>query len=389
MRIRIGVFSSLIAAAAGAIVMAGPPLLVPAPGSPLSVGPGPSNVAISDVSGDGTPDLVVTGREHRVTILLGEGAGRFSSTRGGTIDVPENPSELALGDVNGDGHVDLAVAGHESYNVVLLLGDGRGRFRIAPGSPVVMKDGRQPHTHGLAIADFNNDGKADLITVNSNDDNDVAVVLGDGQGGFTRAPGSPFAVGPGPYPLALGDLDGDGKLDAAVTSTGFRSGAVPPAPGDRLTLLFGDGRGGFRRSDIPQKTGRTWFVATGDVNGDRKPDLVTTHIDSALVSVLIGDGRGSFAEASGSPFQLGQQAFHIGLADLNRDGRADLVAAANTGVRALIGDGRGGFTAAPGSPFATGKGTWKLAAGDVNADGKSDVAASSLESDSVTVLLGR
>jgi len=54
-----------------------------------------------------------------------------------------------------------------------------------------------------------------------------------------------------------------GKLDAAVTTTGFRSGAVSPAPGDRLTLLFGDGRGGFRRSDIAQKTGRTWFVAIG------------------------------------------------------------------------------------------------------------------------------
>jgi FG-GAP-like repeat len=117
--------------------------------------------------------------------------------------------------------------------------------------------------------------------------------------------------------------------------------------------------------------------------------LVTTHVDSALVSVLLGDGRGNFAEAGGSPFQLGQQAWYVGLVDLNRDGRADLVAAANTGVRALIGDGRGGFTPAPGSPFTTGKGTWKLAAADVNADGKSDVAASSLESDSVSVLLGR
>jgi len=388
MGVRMVVLSLLIATAAGAMAMAGPPLLVPAPGSPLSLGPGPSNVAISDVNGDGAPDLVVTGREHRVTILFGQGDGRFSSTRGVTIDVPENPSELALGDINGDGHVDLALASHESYNVVLLLADGRGRFRIAPGSPIVMKNGRQPHTHGLAIADFNNDGKADLVTVNSNDDNDVAVMLGDGQRGFTRAPGSPFAVGPGPYPLALGDFDSDGKLDAAVTSTGFRSGAVSPAPADRLTLLFGDGRGGFRRSDIPQKTGRTWFVATGDVNGDRKPDLVTTHIASELVSVLLGDGRGSFAEADGSPFQLGQQAFYVGLVDLNRDGRADLIAAANTGIRALIGDGRGGFRTAPGSPFATGKGTWKLAAGDVNADGKSDVTASSLESDSLTVLLG-
>jgi FG-GAP-like repeat len=385
---RLVILSLLTAAATGAMVMAGPALLVQAPGSPLSMGGGPSNVAIGDVNSDSRPDLVVIGRQRRVAILLGLGDGRFSLTRG-TTDVPENPSELALGDVNGDGNLDLALASHESYNVILLLGDGRGRFQIAPGSPIVMKDGREPHTHGLGIADFNGDGKADLITVNSNDDNDIAVMLGNGQGRFTRAHGSPFAVGPGPYPLALGDLDVDGNLDAAITSTGLQSGPGSPAPGDRLTLLFGNGQGGFRRSDIPLKTGHTWFAAIGDVNGDRQPDLVTTHIDAQSASLLLGDGRGNFAEAGGSPFEIGAKAFYVALVDLNRDGHADMVAAADTGVRVLIGDGRGGFTPAPGSPFATGKGTWKLAVADVNADGKSDVAASNLESDSVTVLLGR
>ena len=139
------------------------------------------------------------------------------------------PANSRLGDVNGDGNLDLALASHESYKVILLFGEGRGRFVPAPSSPIVMKDGRKPHTHGLAIADFDGDGTADLITVNSNDDNDRGHAR-RGQGRFTRAPGSPFAVGPGPYPLALGDLDADGSLDAAVTSTGFRSGPVSPAP---------------------------------------------------------------------------------------------------------------------------------------------------------------
>ena len=133
MSARMFVLSLLIAAAAGAMVMAGPPMFVHAPGSPLGVGPGPSSLAISDINGDGTPDLVVTGRGRRVTILLGQGDGRFSSNRDGTFDVPENPSELALGDVNGDGRVDLALASHEGYNVVLLLGDGRGRWASPAG----------------------------------------------------------------------------------------------------------------------------------------------------------------------------------------------------------------------------------------------------------------
>jgi hypothetical protein len=235
----------------------------------------------------------------------------------------------------------------------------------------------------------NGDANADLITVNSNDDNDVAVMLGDGRGRFARAPGSPFAVGPGPYPLAVGDLNGDNHLDFAVTSTGFRTGAVPPLPGDRLTLLFGNGRGGFRRSDVPLTHGHTWFAAIGDVNDDRKADIVTTHGNGPQMSVLLGDGGGTFSEASGSPFDLGQQAHYVALVDLNRDGHLDVVAAAGSGIRGLLGDGRGRFAAASTSAFAPGRGMWKLAVADVNADGKTDVTASNLEADTITVLLGK
>jgi hypothetical protein len=186
--------------------------------------------------------------------------------------------------------------------------------------------------------------------------------------------------------MAAGDLDADGTIDLVVTSTGLGPRGAAPY-NDGLTALLGDGRGGFRRSQIPVKMGRTWFVAIGDVNQDKKPDLVTTHTEDRRVSVLLGDGRGRFAEMPGSPFDLGNSAWHMGLLDLNRDGNADVIAAADTGVRVMLGNGRGGFAPAPGSPFATGKGTWRLAVGDLNADGKVDVATSNLESDNVSVLL--
>jgi hypothetical protein len=388
MRLRILVLCALLLTGGIIIGLAGPPVLVPAEGSPISV-QGANNVAIGDVNNDGRSDLIVTsGQSRRVTILFGRADGRSVPHPDGPFDVPANPHELAVGDVNGDKNLDLALGNHDSYAVVLLLGDGRGNFQSAPNSPIVMKDGHQPHTHGLAIADFNTDGKADLVTVNSDNDNDVAVMLGDGQGGFTPATGSPFAVGRSPYPLAIGDLDADGTVDIVVTSTGLR----PPGAAqynDGLTALFGDGRGGFRRSQIPVKTGRTWFVAIGDVNQDKKPDLVTTHTEDRQLSVLLGDGRGNFAEMAGSPLDLGNKTFYIALVDLDRNGNADVIAAADTGVRVMLGDGRGGFVQAPGSPFATGKGTWRLAVGNVNADGKVDVATSNLESDNVSVFLGQ
>jgi trimeric autotransporter adhesin len=79
----------------------------------------------------------------------------------------------------------------------------------------------------------------------------------------------------------------------------------------------------------------------------------------------------------------------VGMADLNQDGKADAAAAAGDGVRVMLGDGRGNFQPAPGSPFATPQGAWQLAVGDVNGDGKPDVVTSNMESNSVTVLLAR
>ena len=388
MRLRALVLCSLIATATITLAVAGPPVLVPADGPPIRIDR-PNHVAIGDVNEDGHPDLVVATQTSAVTIVLGRGNGQFAPRPSGTISVPAPPDELALGDLDGDRHLDLALGNHDSYGVTLLIGDGRGGFRLAPSSPVVMKEGRQPHTHGLAIADFNGDGKSDLVTVNSNDDNDVAVMLGDGTGRFTRAPDSPFAVGPAPYPLAVGDLDADGAVDMVVTATGIGASAGVSAPNNLLTVLLGDGHGRFRRRDVTLRTNSTWFVAIADVNGDGHLDLAATHGNSRLMSVVLGDGRGGFTEVRGSPFDLGHLAFCIGLADLNRDGHPDALAAADEGVRVMLGDGRGGFAAAPGSPFATGKGSWRLAVADVSSDGKPDVATSNLESDSVTVLLGR
>ena len=167
-------------------------------------------MVIGDLNNDKKLDLVVAGAKNRsIAVLLGKGDGQFAVSASSTT-VPHPPHEIALGDVNLDGKLDLAVATHDSYGVLLLLGDGNGGFTTAPTSPIVMRDGNQPHTHGLALADMNRDNKLDLVTVNSTD-NDVSLALGDGRGGFTRAPGSPFAVGPSPYPFAIGDVNGDGQ----------------------------------------------------------------------------------------------------------------------------------------------------------------------------------
>ena len=358
-----------------------------AAGSPISVPGGAGNVVIGDVNNDKKLDLVVSGTKNRsITVLLGKGDGQFSASASSTT-VAHPPHEIALGDVNLDGKLDLVVGTHDSYGVLLLLGDGNGGFTIAPTSPIVMRDGNQPHTHGLALADMNRDNKLDLITVNSTD-NDVSLALGDGRGGFTRAPGSPFAVGPSPYPFAIGDVNGDGQLDivATATATGpLRAQQLPMSKA--LTLLLGDGKGGFRSSRQPLRTGEPWFAVIGDLNGDRIPDVAVTHHDMSKLTVLLVEGRGGFAEATASPYDFGANVMHAMIADVNRDGKMDVVAVGGDSVRPMLGDGRGGF--APGPVTRSGPGSWRLASGDVNHDGKIDVITSNVESDSVSVLLAQ
>ena len=362
-------------------------ILAPAPGSPIPVTCGPGNVVAGDLNNDGRPDLVVACAEDRaLTVLLATGTnGDFRAST--PIPLPDGPGNIVLGDVNGDSNLDLAMDSHDSYGVVLMLGDGKGGLALAPNSPIVMKDGQHPHTHGLAFGDLNGDRKLDLVTVN-NADNDLSIAYGDGRGGFTRAPAT-FAVGPSPYPLALGDVNNDGRPDiiSTATATGpMRRQQLPLS--FALTLLLNDGRGGFRRSELPLRTGEPWFAAIGDVNGDGKQDVIATHHEQSELSVLLG-GAGRFAEAAGSPFSFGRSAFAVLLADVNQDGRLDALAAAGEGVRVMLGDGRGNFKPAPGSPFVTGSGVWRLAAADLNSDRKLDVVTTNLDSKSISILLGQ
>jgi len=271
----------------------------------------------------------------------------------------------------------VAATGHDSNDVSVFRGDGRGRFAPMPGSPFRLLDGVAPHNHGLALADVNGDGLLDVATSNNNG-NSVSILLGDGGGRFAPAAGSPFRVGRAPYPLAVQDFNGDGKPDVAT----------PDVNGDTVTVLLGNGRGSFAPAPgSPYRVDhRPYFALAARVNGDRAPDLVVSHDDISTLTVLLNDGRGRFPTSR--RVDAGGQTWKLRAADFDADGHSDLVMGiAPARIVVLFGDGAGNFRSAAGSSFAVGRGPYNIAIGDLNHDGKTDVATANTEDGTVSVLL--
>lgn len=310
----------------------------------IRVGNGPAWISVADVNHDRNPDLAVANADSEtVTVLLGNGKGQFHEAPGSPFAAGHLPNDIAITDMNGDGNPDLVIADHQSPFITILLGDGKGGFRPAPGSPVDAHS--RPHPHGVVAADFNGDGHPDVVT-DSWGTNQIELLLGDGRGGL-HTPGRYFATGHHPYErLRSADFNGDGLPDIVTTDL----------DDDTVTILLGDGKGSFHyTSGSPFPAGaKPWQVAIDDVNGDGKFDLLIIPYERDLpnpsqnaVTVLLGDGNGGFKPMRGSPLAL--QRCHgpdsVAGGDLKGDGRHEIVVACAQSRNLLIfePDGKGHF----------------------------------------------
>jgi len=361
-------------------------LFSPAPESPVVVGEGSGKLVLADVNGDGRLDMVTCHLLRRlVTAQIGDGTGRFAAAAGSPIVLGYQPGDIKLGDVNNDGILDLVVTNSDRDSVDVYIGNGKGGFSLAPGSPFTASASAEFYTRSLYLVDLNEDGKLDIVTANQRR-NTFATLFGNGRGGFAPGPATTFLSGQDHYAFAFGDIDGDGHLDVVTVSGEKGFGSEP----DLVTTLRGDGKGSFKNTSetpISVPASGLRFMTLADMNGDQRLDVVISHSDGQL-SVLLNNGSGKFTPAPASPYDLGTPAFAIAVADVNRDRKNDIVVATVDSVTVWLGS-RDGFVPAPGSPFRAGPGAYHLAIGDLNKDGKPDVAASSFEGDSVTVLLGR
>ena len=288
------------------------------------------------------------------------------------------PQSVAVADFNGDGKLDLVVPVYSIFTPAtdanILLGNGDGRFIAGPAFPVTGQN-----VNNAAVGDFNGDGKPDLA-LSLPDANQVQVLLGNGDGSFTAM--NPISVN-AIYLVATADVNGDGNADLIVVSPGAQA----------VNILLGNGDGTFRAGATVPISGSPSAVAIADFNGDGKPDLAVTDYSNEVVVVLLGKGDGTFAPVSSKP-STGIEPLQIAAGDFNGDGIPDLaVTNQNNGypepgtVILLLGKGDGTFTSTDATPM-TGSIPGSVAIADFNGDGTADLITTNAGGNNATVLLG-
>ena len=363
----------------------------------------PRSVAIGDLDGDGKPDLAVAnGNSNSNTVSVFRNTSATGAITAGSFadkvdfTAGSTPFNVAIVDLDGDGKPDLAVANYASSTVSVFRNTSAGS--ITTGSFAAKVDfttGTSPFN--VAIGDLDGDGKPELAVTNFGSSS-VSVFRNTSTTGVITA--SSFAAkedfftagGTGPYFVAIGDLDGDGKPDLAVGNAGDNSVSV-----FRNTSATGSITTGSFAAKVDFTTGpNPYSVAIGDLDGDGKPELTVANNSSNSVSVFRNTSTtgsittGSFAAKV--DFTTGTNPYGIAIGDLDGDGKADFAVTNVVGNSVSVfknNSATGAITAnsfAAKVDFATGVYPKGIVIGDLDGDGKADLAVANDGSNKVSIL---
>jgi uncharacterized membrane protein YjjP (DUF1212 family) len=336
-----------------------------------------SSIAFSDVDGDGDQDVLITGSNSAFApiaqLYANDGAGIFSEFVMSENSFQEAAfSSIAFSDVDGDSTPDVLITGESSSffpatNLYINSG-GTGAFDQVPTSLEGVADG------SIAFSDVDGDGDQDVLITGRNDPGDLVTKLytNDGTGTFTEVTGTPFDQ-VDLSSIAFSDVDGDGDQDVLIT--GLNS-----SPASIAKLYLNDGTGTFTEvTGTPFEGVAISSIAFSDVDGDGDQDVLITGQNSAttpIAKLYTNDGTGTFSEVMGTPFE-GVFASSIAFSDVDGDNDQDvLITGQNSSdipiAKLYTNDGMGTFSEVAGTPFE-GVFVSSIAFSDVDGDNDQDV----------------
>jgi FG-GAP-like repeat len=338
--------------------------------------PAPANTSLgfsvaADIDRDGKPDIISNDSSNpQLVVWYGTGGGKFGSPEFiGHLDGPSG--NIAVGDFNNDGKLDILAATGQSHAVDLLINEGNRTFSVQsismPDSP-----------NWVAVGDFNNDGKLDFAVSSSRPDttNYMQIFLGNGEGGFTVGQVLPLPSFATSFIIPR-DLNKDGKIDLVVVG----------AP----TIIFlnnGDGTFTAGQTFDAPINGSYNSGSVGDLNGDAAPDLVLTSMtfcgpgcgEDTTLEAWVNDGTGHFTKKLPQLPDVNTDALGLlaDIADLNYDGKLDMVFESDGGLNFALGKGNGTFGAVqqvPTNSFFQNAGFSGLLTHDLKNDGQMDIVS--------------
>lgn len=344
----------------------------PAPvSSDVNAGSNPLLIATGDFNGDGKLDMAVAnGSTHSIQIMLGNGDGTF--TTGSSFVVGSSPTSvptsIAVADFTEDGKLDIAVGVSPDSIIDIFTGDGTGNFTLVNTIPTVV------NPVSMVVTDFNLDGFSDLAVANGQD-NTVTVFLGRGNGSFWIT-STPLATAlSGPVQVLASDFNNDGFAELMIVNSKNNTITILPGKG---TGAFGNAAAALTLASAPSA------VAVGDFNLDGKMDIAVASQTGNTVTVYLGNGNNTFQ--TGVPYATGTGPDSVAVADVNGDGLLDLVTA-NSGGTVSVLLGVAGGTFGTHTDFTAGAGAQSLVIRDFNNNGKLDFATADATANVVTVLM--
>ena len=244
---------------------------------PLPNGDKPSPNEGADFNADGIIDLAIANIQNtQVSILMGDGIEGYEPEVSYTADL--RVRGIGVLDADGDGDDDIVTANRTGDNMSLLLNDGSGVF----AAPINFETGGDNET-SLAVADVNEDGIMDAF-VGAFNSQDIAIMLGDGNGGFVFS--ARVDVSGPPWMITVGDLNGDGHVDVVSANS----------TGNTASVIFGDGMGNMSNEVVYSSPGFPLAIDLGDIDGDGDLDMITSNYSTGKYNLYENDGSGIFLD---------------------------------------------------------------------------------------------